>query len=77
MLRIQFTLRELFQATTLIAVGVWGISSADRWYFDLGIARVTLICLASAAAIGAGVGTPFHKTRAGAVNQRMLPGGSS
>ena len=65
--RFQFSLRDLFLATTLIAFGVGGICIADRWYNALGEHIVVLICLGSAAAIGAGIGAPFHKKLAGAI----------
>lgn len=77
--RFQFTLRDLFLMTTLIAFGVGGLAWAFRPFH---VTRdTTLIALAplddaqgyirldvaflSSVLIGAGLGTPFHRKSAG------------
>ena len=58
----QYSLRDLFLMTTLIAVGVagivWFIRSFGHGIDDL--PRIA-VAIASAGSIGAGIGAPFHK----------------
>ena len=67
--RFQFTLRDMFLATTLFAVGaaaiaivIHPIAATDNMNPNRGG-----LLLASAAAIGAGIGAPFHAKRIGAM----------
>ena len=68
--RFQFTLRDLFLMTTLIAVGVGGISwiGTHREFLDSGAGPLLgfAIISISIALIGAGAGMPFHAKAAGA-----------
>ena len=62
--RFQFTLRDLFLTTTLIAVGVGGLV----WFFknpSYGMDYVP-VAFVSVGIIGAGIGTPFHRKLLGA-----------
>ena len=59
--RFQFTLRDLFLATTLIAVGVGGVVWSVRKEHGLLDPLAGITVIASAAMIGAGIGTPFQR----------------
>ncbi len=64
----RFTLRDMFVATTLIAVGIGGGIFTVRYlntHKDAGSSTL-FVLLACVAVIGAGIGTPFHQKWAGA-----------
>ena len=69
--RLQFTLRDMFLATTLIAVGVGGIIWLRNSFDNFSEVAKFPICFAvgvpSLAMIGAGLGTPFRKKLIGAI----------
>ena len=62
---IQYTLKELFLATTLIAVGIGGLKFAFEYAHEF-FSFVTIVSL-SGTALGAGVFTPFQRKRLGAI----------
>ena len=68
MKRFQFTLRDLFQATTLIAVGVGGSTwtATHREFLDSAPLLAFVIFSGSIILIGVGAGTPFHAKVIGA-----------
>jgi hypothetical protein len=71
----RFTLRDMFLATTLIAVGVGGATVATRHlYFHYTPDAFWLIpvLLYSAASVGAGVFAPFHRKKQGAIVGALL-----
>ena len=64
----RFTLRDMFLATTLIAIGIGVATFTVRYantHKDAGWG-VLFLLLACSAVIGAGVFTPFHQKWAGA-----------
>jgi hypothetical protein len=65
----RFTLREVLLSITIIAVGL-GLLNASVQVNDL--AR-SILALCAFATIGAGLFTPFHKKRLGAVLGLVLP----
>jgi hypothetical protein len=65
---MRFSLRNLFLASTLIAVGIGGLTLVARGEWDLPqIGLVFGIWYGSSALLGAGLLTPFHKKTIGAV----------
>ena len=79
MQRFQFTLRDMFLATTLIAIGMSGFAVLFKDIQGLelvmrsreaGLAFV--LSMASGMAIGIGVFVPFHRPRRGAIVGAIL-----
>jgi hypothetical protein len=63
----RFTLRDMFLATTLIAVGIGVATLAIRYASAHNDASgLMFVLLACTAIIGAGIGTPFHQKWFGA-----------
>jgi hypothetical protein len=64
----RFTLRDMFLATTLIAIGVGSATVAVRHqHYPYDEDAFRLIFFFSAASVGAGVFAPFHRKRQGAI----------
>ena len=64
----RFTLRDMFLATTLIAIGVGNATVAIRHqHYPSDEDAFQLIFLFSAANVGAGVFAPFHRKKQGAI----------
>ena len=64
--RFQFSLKDMFLAITLIAVGLRGVVELFDKEFDASLDVASVLWLTSLPAIGIGIGAPFGKKMLGA-----------